>query len=59
MQQNNKVGLISVGLPYFDYLTAENHLNTTRMLLENEWLVFGPKKTITDNETSGSCHSAV
>ncbi|MAT41168.1 MAG: hypothetical protein CL609_02425 [Anaerolineaceae bacterium] len=51
MKQNNKVGLISIGLPYFDYLTAEKHLKNTRSLLEKEWAVFGPEKTITDNET--------
>lgn len=54
MKQNKKVGLISVGLPYFDFKTAEQHLENTRDVLEKEWVVIGPQKTITDDKTLDS-----
>jgi len=50
MQQNKIVGLISVGVPYFDVPTAEMHLRNTRNLLEKEWTVVGPVKIVTSNE---------
>lgn len=48
MKASNAVGLVSIGVPYFDAPTAEAYLKETRALLERRWTVYGPDKMITD-----------
>ena len=49
MNQNdkNRVGIISLGLPYFDIQSATEYLQVTRRFLEEKWLVSGPENVIT------------
>ncbi len=46
----NRVGLISIGLPYFDIQVAAMHLQVTRRFLEKNWQVSGPENVITGRE---------
>ncbi len=48
--KTNIVGLVSVGVPYFDVPTAEMYLQATRISLQKDWNVIGPVKMVTDNE---------
>ena len=43
-----RVGLISIGLPYFDIQYAAKHLQVTRRFMEENWLVSGPENVITE-----------
>lgn len=53
MKQNNplKVGLISVGVPWFDQEVAHRNLEETRAWLEHSWTVVGPRAVIVDTST--------
>ncbi|PKO07197.1 MAG: hypothetical protein CVU41_02640 [Chloroflexi bacterium HGW-Chloroflexi-3] len=53
MKQDNplKVGLISVGVPWFDQDVARQNLDQTRTWLEQSWTVVGPTEVIVDTPT--------
>ena len=42
------LGLVSIGVPYFDVVTANRHLAATRELLEPYYHLVGPPKMATD-----------
>ena len=50
MKENKqlKVGLISVGVPWFDQEVAKRNLAETRAWLENTWTVVGPQDVVND-----------
>lgn len=45
----SKIGLISVGVPWFDVALADEMLGATRAVLEREFEVLGPTRTLTDD----------
>jgi L-fucose isomerase-like protein len=51
MKENKelKVGLISVGVPWFDQDVAKRNLEETRAWLEEAWTVVGPSDVVVDN----------
>jgi len=49
-----KVGLISVGVPWFDQEVAERNLKETRTWLEKSWQVAGPQQVVVDTDTLDS-----
>ncbi len=50
LQTQKTVGLISVGVPWFDVQTAQQNLNETRAWLQNNWLVCGPQQVVVDSQ---------
>lgn len=44
----SKVGLVSVGVPWFDVARADEMVGATRAALEGEFTVVGPTRTVTD-----------
>ena len=42
------LGLLSIGVPYFDVVTANQHLAATRNLLEPHYRLVGPAEIVTD-----------
>lgn len=44
----SKIGLVSVGVPWFNVQLAENVLNSTRAVLEHGFEVVGPSNVVTD-----------
>ena len=50
MPSNHKrcLGLLSIGVPYFDVDTANRHLVATRRLLEPHYRLVGPAEIVTD-----------
>lgn len=53
MKQDNssKIGLISVGVPWFDQDVARQNLEETRTWLEQFWTVVGPTQVVVDTPT--------
>ncbi len=53
MVQNNQsnVGLISIGVPWFEAPVAKIHLENTRAILSKHWNISGPEDVVTDNQT--------
>jgi len=49
-QKLNFVGLISVGVPWFDVVTAKKNLDETRTWLQKSWQVCGPQDLVLDAE---------
>lgn len=49
-QKQYNVGLISVGVPWFDVEIAEKNLDETRAWLQTQWAVSGPQSVVLDNE---------
>ena len=49
--EKNKVGLISVGVPWFDQDVAKKNLAETRAWLQNSWQVVGPTEVVVDTPT--------
>ncbi len=49
-REANKVGLLSIGLPYFNIQCAAKYLQVTRKFLGKNWLVSGPEIVITNRE---------
>ena len=47
-ERPGKVGLISIGEPYFDVPSAQSHLDATRAALGHEYALAGPAEVITD-----------
>jgi L-fucose isomerase-like protein len=45
---HRRLGLLSVGLPYFDVATANRHLAATRALLAPHYGLVGPDEIVTD-----------
>ena len=48
-KNNNTVGLISVGVPWFDQDIAKRNLEETRAWLEKFWQVVGPAEVVVDS----------
>jgi L-fucose isomerase-like protein len=46
-----KVGIISVGVPWFDLTVAQNNLDETRAWLSQSWQVVGPQQVVIDTPT--------
>jgi L-fucose isomerase-like protein len=42
------LGILSIGVPYFDAVTASRHLAETRQLLDPHYRLVGPAETVTD-----------
>lgn len=42
------VGLLAIGVPWFDIETANRHLGVTRRFLAGRWQVTGPERPVTD-----------
>ena len=49
-QKNATVGIISVGVPWFDVAVAKKNLDETRLWLENSWTVYGPQEIVLETE---------
>lgn len=47
-QQRHTVGVVSVGVPWFDIETANGHLRQTRALVGERYAVAGPETAVTD-----------
>jgi L-fucose isomerase-like protein len=47
-ERKGTLGLLSIGVPYFDVATATRHLNATRSLLEARYELAGPTDVVTD-----------
>jgi L-fucose isomerase-like protein len=47
----SNIGLISIGVPWFDASVAKMHLENTRAILSKQWNVSGPLDVVTDNQT--------
>jgi L-fucose isomerase-like protein len=45
------LGILSIGVPYFDIATARQHLQVTRRLLESSYRLVGPPDVVTDLDT--------
>ena len=45
------LGILSIGVPYFDIATAQRHLEATRRILEPAYGLEGPSKVVTDLDT--------
>jgi L-fucose isomerase-like protein len=45
------LGILSIGVPYFDIATARQHLLSTRRLLEPGYRLVGPQDVVTDLDT--------
>ncbi|MDO9085089.1 MAG: hypothetical protein Q7U53_02675 [Anaerolineaceae bacterium] len=50
-EKPSKVGLISVGVPWFDLTVAQNNLDETRTWLAKSWEVVGPQQVVIDTPT--------
>lgn len=46
--ENHTLGVLSIGVPYFDVATAQRHLDATRRLLEPDYCLLGPSSVVTD-----------
>lgn len=42
------IGLLAIGVPWFDTETANRHLGVTRRFLAGRWQVVGPEQPVTD-----------
>ena len=47
-ERKGTLGLLSIGVPYFDIETATRHLNATRSVLEAHYELAGPPEVVTD-----------
>jgi len=45
-QKNATVGIISVGVPWFDVSVAQKNLEETRIWLQKYWTVYGPQELV-------------
>ena len=50
LQTQKSIGLISVGVPWFDVQIAQQNLNETRAWLQNSWPVCGPQQVVVDSQ---------
>ena len=50
IRNQTKVGLLSIGVPWFDAAVAKTHLLNTRDFLSKIWNLAGPSEVITGNE---------
>lgn len=53
------VGLISVGVPWFDVAVAQRNLDETRAWLQSQWPICGPKQVVLDSDQLESALQAL